>query len=193
MNDTILTREKILEVAEDVLRRYGPSKATVIDVARALGVSHGSVYRHFASKAALRNAAMSVWLNRLSGPLETIVARDDSATDRLHSWLKELMSIKRRHLADAPELFATYVELCADAGEAISEHMGKMTDQVCRILKDGVARGEFQTEDPAQTARAILNATSCFHHPAHLKEWGRPSIDTEFEEVWKLILNGLAL
>ena len=33
--------------AEEVLRRYGPPKATVVDVARALGVSHGSVYRHF--------------------------------------------------------------------------------------------------------------------------------------------------
>ncbi|WP_285680262.1 acyltransferase domain-containing protein, partial [Kitasatospora phosalacinea] len=43
-----------LRTAEDVLRRYGPAKATVVDVARALGVSHGSVYRHFGTKAALR-------------------------------------------------------------------------------------------------------------------------------------------
>jgi AcrR family transcriptional regulator len=44
MNETmVLTPERILEVTEDVLRRFGLAKATVVDVARALDVSHGSV------------------------------------------------------------------------------------------------------------------------------------------------------
>src|SRR6185503_7682618 len=52
MNEVVvLTPERILEVTEDVLRRYGLAKATVVDVARALDVSHGSVYRHFPRKA----------------------------------------------------------------------------------------------------------------------------------------------
>jgi AcrR family transcriptional regulator len=50
----VLTREDILSAAEEVLRRYGPAKTNVVDVARALNVSHGTVYRHFPSKAALR-------------------------------------------------------------------------------------------------------------------------------------------
>ncbi|HEY1384219.1 MAG TPA: TetR/AcrR family transcriptional regulator, partial [Dongiaceae bacterium] len=70
VGDGVLTREKILEAAEDVLRRFGPSKTTVVDVARALGVSHGSVYRHFPSKAALREAVLERWLHRISDPLE---------------------------------------------------------------------------------------------------------------------------
>ena len=57
-----LTAERILVAAEEVLRRYGPAKANVVDVARALGVSHGSVYRHFPSKAALRDAVTERWL-----------------------------------------------------------------------------------------------------------------------------------
>ena len=52
MNENVvLTPERILEATEDVLRRFGLAKATVVDVARALDVSHGSVYRHFPSKA----------------------------------------------------------------------------------------------------------------------------------------------
>ena len=57
----MLTSDQILVAAEDVLRRYGPEKANVVDVARALGVSHGSVYRHFPSKAALRGAVTDRW------------------------------------------------------------------------------------------------------------------------------------
>ncbi|GAB3955507.1 hypothetical protein GCM10027614_65040 [Micromonospora vulcania] len=67
MSDTTaLSAGRILDAAEEVLRRYGPAKATVLDVARALGVSHGSVYRHFASKAALREAVAERWLARVS-------------------------------------------------------------------------------------------------------------------------------
>ena len=70
MNEVVvLTPERILEVTEDVLRRYGLAKATVVDVARALDVSHGSVYRHFPSKASLREAVAKRWLDRLSAPL----------------------------------------------------------------------------------------------------------------------------
>lgn len=191
MSETALTRERILEVAEEVLRRFGPSKATVVDVARALGVSHGSVYRHFASKADLRDAVTRVWLSRIINPLEAVAAEDAPAPERLYRWLRELVTIKRRLLAEDPELFATYVELGAEAREVVGEHMGHMTGQVSRIIQDGVAHGEFEAKDPAATGRAVLAATARFHNPSHASEWGHPDIDTNFEEVWSLILNGL--
>jgi hypothetical protein len=40
--DGPLTRDRILATAEEVIRRFGPAKATVVDVARALGVSHAA-------------------------------------------------------------------------------------------------------------------------------------------------------
>ena len=180
-----------MEVAEDALRRYGPSKATVVDVARALGVSHGSVYRHFASKAELRDAVTRVWLARIHDPLEAVIAEEAPAAERLHRWLRELIAIKRRLLADDPELFATYIELGAEAREVVGEHLDHLTEQVSRLIREGVARGEFQSEDPAATGRAVLAATARFHHPAHASEWAYPDIDTNFGEVWSLVLNGL--
>jgi len=66
MADGPVTPERILEASEDVLRRYGPAKATVVDVARELGVSHGSVYRRFPTKTALRDAVGERWLATVS-------------------------------------------------------------------------------------------------------------------------------
>lgn len=191
MSETALTRERIMEAAEDVLRRFGPSKATVVDVARALGVSHGSVYRHFSSKAELRDAVTRVWLARIHEPLEAVIAEEAPAAERLHRWLRELITVKRRLLSDDPELFATYIDLGAEAREVVGEHMDHMTGQVSRLIREGAARGEFASEDPAATGRAVLAATARFHHPAHASEWAHPDIDADFEEVWSLILNGL--
>src|ERR1044071_69820 len=122
--DGVLTRAKILEAAEDVLRRFGPAKTTVVDVARALGVSHGSVYRHFASQEALREAVTEGWLGRLMAPLDRWAERDAPAAQRLHDWLGGLWAAKRRYALDDPELFATYTSLVAESGEIEGAHAG---------------------------------------------------------------------
>ena len=59
--------------AEDVLRRHGPAKANVVDIARALGVSHGTVYRHFPSKQALREAVTRRWLDHFHHELAPVI------------------------------------------------------------------------------------------------------------------------
>src|SRR5260370_8707322 len=67
--DPPLTRDRILATAEDVIRRFGPAKATVVDVARALGVSHAAVYRHVATKAQLRDLVVGRWVEATMPPL----------------------------------------------------------------------------------------------------------------------------
>jgi len=191
MSDETLTPERILDMAEEVLRRFGPAKTTVVDVARALGVSHGSVYRHFPSKAALRDEVTARWLARVLEPLTGIVSEDGSASERLWRWLTQLSQEKRKRATDDPELFATYMALVAEAREVTKAHLEHMTEQISQIIADGIARGEFVTTDPIITGRAILDATTRFHNPIHVPEWSNPDIDTEFERVWSLILAGL--
>jgi AcrR family transcriptional regulator len=191
MSETALTPDQILEAAEDVLRRFGPAKATVVDVARALGVSHGSVYRHFPSKAALRDAVTERWLARISEPLAAVVAGDSPAPERLKRWLDLLIAAKRRRALDDPALFATYMELVAGARDVVKAHVSHLTEQIAQIIVDGVARGEFAVADPAAAGRAVFDATARFHNPAHATEWTDPGIDAAFEGVWSLILGGL--
>lgn len=193
MNDSALTAEQILEAAEEVLRRFGPAKTTVVDVARALGVSHGSIYRHFPSKAALRAAVARRWLVRISSPLEAAVASEGTALVRLRRWFDALLASKRSKVREDPELFATYTGMAAESREVILEHIHHLTAQVERIIADGVRRGEFSVADPAEAARAVFNATYRFHNPAHAPDWAYPEIDSAFEGVWQLMLHGLGV
>jgi AcrR family transcriptional regulator len=189
--DEPLTSERILDAAEEVLRRYGPAKTTVVDVARALGVSHGSVYRHFATKAALRDAVVERWLHRLAAPLDAIVTADATAVVRLRRWLDRLIAAKRERALEDPELFATYVALAADAREVVRAHVEALVAQLARIIAEGVADGELTTADPTAAAHAVFDATTRFHNPAHAASWSEPGIDADYEAVWTLVAAGL--
>jgi AcrR family transcriptional regulator len=191
VTETVLTPERILEAAEDVLRRFGPAKATVVDVARELGVSHGSVYRHFASKAALRDAVAERWLHSISEPLSAVADEDGPAPERLRRWLDLLIASKRSRALDDPELFATYVQLAGEAREVITTHVETLVEQLARIIAYGVERGEFAVADPEAAARAVFDATGRFHNPVHAPQWSDPGIGAAFEDVWSLVLAGL--
>ncbi|GAA2258056.1 TetR family transcriptional regulator [Streptomyces ruber] len=186
-----LTAARILEATEEVLRRHGPAKATVVDVARALGVSHGSVYRHFRTKAALREAVTERWLDRTSASLSGIVAEDGDPEARLRTWFTTLFEAKRHKAGDDPELFATYMVLIGEHSAVVDRHIADLTGQLTTIVEDGVRRGVFASASPAVTARAVFDATGRFHDPCYVRDWEQPGIDDEFEAVVGLVLRGL--
>ena len=192
MNEAVvLTPERILEVTEDVLRRFGLAKATVVDVARALDVSHGSVYRHFPSKASLREAVAKRWLDRVNAPLQKIAESGGPAPAWLERWLRTMIAIKHKKVADDPEMFATYLTLAQEACKVVKAHREGLVDQVAQILSDGVKQGAFQVADAKVTARAVFDATIRFHHPAHSEEWRDPATPARIDAVLALLLKGL--
>jgi AcrR family transcriptional regulator len=192
MNEVVvLTPERILEATEEVLRRYGLAKATVVDVARALDVSHGSVYRHFPSKASLRQAVAKRWLDRANAPLQKIAETTGPAPARLEKWLRTMIDIKYKKVCEDPEMFATYLTLAQEACEAVKAHKDRLVDQVAHIISDGVKQGVFQPADVKSAARAVFDATTRYHHPAHSDEWKDPAKPARIDALLALLLRGL--
>jgi AcrR family transcriptional regulator len=192
MNENVvLTPERILEATEDVLRRFGLAKATVVDVARALDVSHGSVYRHFPSKASLREAVAKRWLDRVDVPLREIAESTGPAPARLERWLRALFAAKYKRVCEDPEMFATYLTLAREACAAVRAHKEGLIDQVAQILSDGAKQGTFDVADVKATAHAVFDATIRFHHPAHSAEWCDPATPARIDAVLTLLLKGL--
>ncbi len=192
MNEVVvLTPERILEATEEVLRRFGLAKATVVDVARALDVSHGSVYRHFPSKASLREAVAKRWLDRVSAPLAKIAEGSGPAPARLERWLRALCLAKQKKVCDDPEMFATYLALAREACVVVRAHKEKLADQIATILSDGAKQGTFQVADIKASAHAILDAISRYHHPAHAEEWKDADLAERFDALLALLLKGL--
>ncbi|GEB58644.1 TetR family transcriptional regulator [Streptomyces gardneri] len=188
-----LTAERILEATEEVLRRYGPAKATVVDVARVLGVSHGSVYRHFRTKAALREAVTERWLERTIVALRPYAEGREPADERLTGWLTALFALKRRKAGGDPELMATFQVLIGENSAVVDRHEDHLVEQIARILADGRDEGLFAApeRDATATARAVFDATDRFHNPAHAADWSAPDIEVAFTAVVSLVQRAL--
>ncbi len=191
ISDGPLTRERILATAEDVIRKYGPAKATVVDVARALGVSHAAVYRHVASKAELRDLVVGRWMETIMPPLRAIATKSGPATERLRELFDALIAVKRRRSSEDPELFTAYRALAADAQSVAAAHVDELIELTATIIRTGVRDGTFRTVDPVTAGRALLFATSRFHHPAHAGDWSDPALAAAFVDVWQLLMDGL--
>jgi AcrR family transcriptional regulator len=189
--DVPLTRERIFTAAEDVIRRFGPEKATVVDVARALGVSHAAVYRHVATKAELRELVVRRWVEEMMPPLRAIAAKSGPAPRRLRKLFDTLIAVKRRRATEDRELFAAYRTLAADVQTVVSAHLDELIELAATVIRSGVKDGTFRPVDPIAAGRAVLLATSRFHHPAHAAEWADRSIDAAYDDVWRLLMNGL--
>lgn len=188
-----LTRDRIVATAEDVLRRFGPEKATVVDVARALGVSHAAVYRYVKTKAELRDLVVQRWVDEMMPPLRALVERPGPAPKRLRQLFDTLIAVKRRRAAADPELFMAYRSLSAEAQSIAAAHLDELVQLGAVIIHSGVEEGTFRHVDPLAASRAIFFATSRFHHPAHAMEWANPKLDLVYDDVWRILMEGLSV
>jgi len=193
LDDAPLTLDRIVSAAEDVIRRFGPAKATVVDVARTLGVSHAAVYRHVATKAELRDLVVGRWAETTMPALRAIAARPGPAPVRLRQLFDALIEVKRRRAAEDPELFAAYRTLAADAQSVVAAHLNELVGLAATVIRSGVEEGAFRAVDPVAAGRAVLFATSRFHHPVHAAEWADPDIDAVYDDVWQMLMNGLCV
>jgi len=185
-------RDRILDATVEMLRRHGPAKTGVVDVARALDMSHSNVYKHFTSKSALFDAVAERWLANVMAPLSKIAAdKKTPAPKRLKAWVRTLAETKRKKVLDDPELFAVYRSITESAHAVVAAHVAHMHDQLAEILRDGVREGAWRVSDANKTAALILNATSRFHHPAMVALDGAGADLKQMDALTDLLIAGL--
>ena len=185
---------RILDAAEEVLRRHGASKANVVDVARVLGMSHANIYRHFSSKKALLDAVAARWLHSISDPLAAIALDEERpAAERLEAWFNALRTAKQGKFRDDPELFRVYQQVTEQTHEIVGVHVAVLLEQLTRIIRDGETGGEFAPDlEVPEVARAFLQATAQFHHPAMVAQNPAPP-EADAHNVFRLLLAGLGV
>ena len=164
--DETLTSEKILDVARDQVRRFGEAKTNVVDIARALGTSHTTIYRHFRSKADVFDALVGEAMRDEGELAHTFVDSKGAASERLEGFVLALHRRKLERFTKDPEVYQLYRRVIDERPDLIRDYVDRMTKLIARILADGVRKKEYKIDDIDAAAEVVRDAVTVYLHPA---------------------------
>ena len=135
MNTVVTSREDILKTSRELIRQQGWSSINIRSVAAACGVSVGTIYNYFDSKAALVCAAVeSVWDEIFHRPEDSAVFQD---TQACIGWIYGQMEYGCKRY---PGFFTLHSlgfisEDKADGKQKMQQTWQHILDELCCVLK----------------------------------------------------------
>lgn len=147
MNTVVTSKEDILKASRELLRRRGWSALNIRSVAAACGVSVGSIYNYFDSKAALVSATVeSIWCEIFRRPEDGTVFQD---TQTCIAWMYGQMEYGHRQY---PGFFTLHSlgfmqEDISDGKRKMQQTWRHILEGLCSVLKrDAGIRADAFTE-----------------------------------------------
>lgn len=160
--------QKILELARDHLRRFGPRRTTVVGIAEAAGMSHANIYRYFPSKTALFEAVTLMWLRPLEQELHVIRQGQDPAYDKLERALTALQRAYRAKRDADPVLFQLLCDMVMAGGGAARRHRNKVQGEIQAIVEEGIGSGAFRMQDRRRAMALVFDLAHRFIQPVSI-------------------------
>ncbi len=157
--------QQILEAAFRVFGTRGLHQATLDDVARAAGITKGTIYLYFPSKAALFSAMLKARVNALLPPMETTAGQRGPSTHR------QFLTLARRlyRFFQSPAFLAMYRTMVGEAPQfpeaaalLYREGILPANRRLAEVIRRGVGTGEFRNVDPLIAARAFAGMFQVF-------------------------------
>jgi AcrR family transcriptional regulator len=188
-----VTREKLIQAAEQHVRRFGPRKATLQEIAETAGVSKAAVLYHFATKEALVAAVIAGEYQRILRLIRRTVARHESAEARLRAFFETRYRHIARRLAfwKVSEGQTALLEAAMPLIHEVQQQYQAEEFRLLRgILEYGADRGEFSVREPDLVTLAILAGLSGVD-AAVVRYGGSSRITEGLDLLMPLLLDGL--
>jgi len=188
----------LLEAALDVFADLGFRKAGIGDIAKRAGIANGTIYLYAENKNDLYHKAVEygfgAWQRRSIEAADRAWAETGRVTERLTALCQTAFDYLaqdqrlRRILSHDRTLFPAVAssEYRSNPLERIN---AVSTAQIERILRDGVARGEFDLDEPMVAAELLFSLYRVLVGQSYEEDF--PSVQRRFNSGLKLILNGL--
>ena len=192
--DNQKTREAILDAADSLMSRIGFRKMSMEDLAREARVSRRTIYLHFANKEDVGLSSIGRVVESAALYLELLVSDTRSAAERVREMLQQRVLIRVHAISNYFHGLDELFEAVRPAYLARREHyFQREAKALADVLRQGMARGEFLSGDPANLARNLLLATNAFlPYSLSVRELGEPeAIQTRLESMIELLVRGL--
>lgn len=183
--------EAILDVVNRLLSEKGFDLMTMDDVADAVGVAKGSLYKHFSSKEKLAAAVMTRLLSQTIDVLDGMPA-DWRASKRLEEILR--WSLQHRMRGGVPHLPSTRGAL----QRALMLHLEylslafKVNKRFYALVEEAKRDGDISSKVPDDVIVYTLYARSCDPTIDYLRRDGKLSDEQIVEAMVEATFHGLA-
>lgn len=182
------TRQLILTSARQVFERFGYKKATLDDIANALGMGKTAIYYHFVNKEDIFKAVLDHEANALKNELIEAVTRSSDAKSKIRTYfivrvngikkLGNLYNFEKRDIlsgTNANELRAKYDQIEIEV--------------IGNILSEGQKSGEFRIQNIQLAAVAIVTLIKgleiqIMHSPAE-------TLNQRVDELLPILFDGI--
>jgi AcrR family transcriptional regulator len=157
-------RERELVLAtRSLFDERGMQHAPIEEIAKAVGIARGLVYRQFSSKEELFVLTVTDYLGELGDLLAEIMAGEREPVGRLTAGVEAYAGFCRRYPAfldcALSLMHRPAMELRGMVSESVwlrlGQGMSRCVSHLTETLRDGTAAGAFEVEDPDYLANVI--------------------------------------
>ncbi|MGL4494176.1 MAG: TetR/AcrR family transcriptional regulator [Beijerinckiaceae bacterium] len=187
--------QRLVQLAEEEVRRVGFKRLTVVSVAEAAGMTHANVYRYFPSKIALADAVTTQWLKPIESALSDATTASDPALDKLGRMIVVLANAYRSRLDEEPELFLLFADAMAKARPVARKHRARIRQLTERVMDEAIGDELFDRRLRNQALALLFDGVHRFLTPASLlgdREVSRADWDGRLARLLDAVLNSLA-
>lgn len=184
-------QDRMLDAAEDEIRKNGVERLKLTDVARSLNLSHAALYKHFPDKEGLLDSISRRWLDRVDEALEKVTSSDLPLNKRLTEWFLTLHEMKRRKVLSDPRIYSAFNMSAEKTRPFVQKHISTMYSQLDHMIAEGMQSGSFFCKTARDGARILFEGTAAFHHPRLVFENIQEDRKGLLADLLKNLLSGL--
>jgi AcrR family transcriptional regulator len=175
-------KNQILDAASTVFARLGFYEARMDDIVAESRLSKGALYWYFKSKDAIIAGLLERLFNHELAGLRALEGAEGPVGDRLRVYTRQTGARVEQMQFLSAIAFEFYAIAGRQAGvrRALKEYFATYEDVLTRLVRQGMARGEFRAVDPAATARTLValyegTALLWFIDPQRVR-WGEQTL-----------------
>ncbi len=165
MGRTSDAREKLLQVAFDLISDYSYGSVSIDQICEKAQVNKGSFYYFFRTKADLTIGAYELQWERKKAELDKVFSIEHPPLERISRWCDYILAAQREkskrygHVCGCP--FASVGVELATQDERLRAKVEELIDRSVayleKTLADAISSGEIESGDPRQTALQVYS------------------------------------
>ena len=185
-------KAEIIQGALDIASEEGVAKVTTQAIADRVGIAQPTIFRHFKTRDAIFLAALEFVAGKVFKLLEADLLKKSPADERLKNFIFRQMALLGKQRGMPRILFSDRLHSeDPTLKEAVRRIMGKVTERLAAIVREGVEEGLFDASvEPEATARMVVALIQGSVIRWSIFDFSYPLAD-QAEPIWKLVWSAI--